>query len=651
MAWLIWQICDPCCDFVCRTEHGQERPGSAIWVPTIIRTATNISLDLQIIAVHFGVGFAPSNYEPDLTRISPNVPGSLANDSPIVLLNDRPIEPFSAQLKDILLTVFILTYFGVDDDGNLVFTRPEKAIEDAGDQLEITLIIDKDGFPVTEEGRAAIALTDIVTQRFDCMQNHIPISMKVKDPNAGWPNDELNLEFVLEDFDIEEGAKGYWKADAIPCPGYLAFASLVGPKIFRHDEIPEFNAVIDGVKNVGQLSCEKEVAAVRSALSALNGSKGKVESLPILTDAELSQIPNPLPDSILDPIAEEIEDNVLDLDDKIDDLIDCIVDNIDSDWDNELFDDAGNSLGPCFPDTLFDDVDFFFDGIYILSDPFDTIDSRISAKQEIIDLMNDTIDQTNNCLGKIPGLSSGVDCTVYNGTYPLEIAKVPFRRIGFPNPIISDLVRIPAGPIMDGWVMNSYWQYRDDELSEDIKNIQNQIDEVESRLAAGEIDYESYLDEIGPLEDSLQFAITEFQETDGIGINRITFGINTSLITALIQPNIAQPVGAPKSVIGRGIGSGSVFFRLLQCEPDIMTRVPKTPFLWGAYAYTNGMRCDLYYFLTRGLQAKDTFDDRNWDDLNFEGFDGPPWICPVCTRDLYGCACDYTNAQLRIEES
>jgi len=494
----------------------------------------------------------------------------------------------------------------------------------------------------------------------------------------------------------------------------------------------------------------------------------------------------------LEELGYRIDDELWDLFLAILDLEVCIIDNIDSGWTNELFDDKGEFIGICFPemdDFLLSIDGFFADTLTWLNTPNgNEKDEQIEVRDELTDELDWFIDTTEDCLKRIPGLptATGIDCTVYNGTYPLELLEKPilqkeflyqdestisqeeldkridefmnelkaiFRNdldllalqnliesvsdsdletffddielpirsdieflvnnpdvdirtywlennrlvfyyqeisnlvvgtalitpaaldalwVGFADIILDDsttliinlrkfgaasviqvttsITSIPAGPAMDGWIMSSGWQYKG-ELSEEIESAHHQIDLLEEKLFEGKIEYDDYLDELAELEDDLQTAIDEFNETDELGISRINFGTGARLITMLIQPNVPQPFGVPQSAIERGIGSGSVFFRLQQCEPDILTRIPHTQYRWGAHAFTEGMRCDLYYFLTKGLREKGTYDDRNWNDLRFEDYDGPSWLYPVCPDDFEETCCDFTNATLKIIES
>ena len=150
---------------------------------------------------------------------------------------DSPSFPFPNQ--EFLLTSVNNTF---------VFERPQIAIDEAGDGIEIELIL----------GNARFDVTCIDTPPFGstCLTFHRPVSLVITDPING--TTRFNFVENTAQSDSCSGIYGRWIADSDNCPDRIGLNNNVSARIFRESDVPTFQVTQAGVVGGGTCAARND---------------------------------------------------------------------------------------------------------------------------------------------------------------------------------------------------------------------------------------------------------------------------------------------------------------------------------------------------------------------------------------------------------
>ena len=150
---------------------------------------------------------------------------------------DSPSFPFPNQ--EFLLTSVNNTF---------VFERPQIAIDEAGDGLEIELIL----------GNARFDVDCIVPPAFGstCLTFHRPVSLVITDPING--TTRFNFIENVAQSDSCSGIFGRWAANTESCPDRISLLDNVSARIFRESDVPTFQVQQAGVVGGGTCAARND---------------------------------------------------------------------------------------------------------------------------------------------------------------------------------------------------------------------------------------------------------------------------------------------------------------------------------------------------------------------------------------------------------
>ena len=129
----------------------------------------------------------------------------------------------------------VLTFKEIDGSGNLVFERPNIAKTEAGDNVDMTLVLEGVGTP------AKLFLGPSFST---CIRHHKPLTITITSPAIGGTRVFTFIETIFSDI---EGFGGDWISDGKTCPAFISYDSFVTPRIYRLGSSPTIDAVQSGV--------------------------------------------------------------------------------------------------------------------------------------------------------------------------------------------------------------------------------------------------------------------------------------------------------------------------------------------------------------------------------------------------------------------
>ena len=130
-------------------------------------------------------------------------------------------------------------------DGGFTFSRPQIAVDEAGDGIEVDLVLS-----TTQTRFDHVTCFDVPPFGSTCLTFHLPISLTVTDPTNG----TIRWNFIenVNQSDPCLGIYGYWSAEVpIDCPYGIVLRNHITSRMYRENAVPIFKLQQQGVVGPG----------------------------------------------------------------------------------------------------------------------------------------------------------------------------------------------------------------------------------------------------------------------------------------------------------------------------------------------------------------------------------------------------------------
>ncbi len=149
-------------------------------------------------------------------------------------------------------------------NNSFVFERPQIAIDEAGDDIEVELILG--------ETQTRFDEVTCIPPFSSCLTFHIPVSLIITDPING--TTRFNFVENVSQSDSCLGVYGHWSSSSENCPNRISLLDNVSSRLFRENNPPTFQVRQQGVTGGGTCNARNDTFTLSN----------RVVLLPSITD-------------------------------------------------------------------------------------------------------------------------------------------------------------------------------------------------------------------------------------------------------------------------------------------------------------------------------------------------------------------------------